>query len=423
MLRIAKMTGRFKLLRHKETIRNFVWRALQTGGREGILLLILFIAARLLSPHDFGIYSYVMAVAVLLVLFGNFGIAAATSRYVAEYNAVDKEKLKLILFNSALLIIVLSFLVIAIFALFGKMITKDYYTYILVALPLVFLSPMAALYDGVYRGLKKFKQLALISILTGAITAVSAYFLISSYGLMGALLAQNLLHLLFLVGLFLGHRELYFKIDRTLIKTVGSYSFFIGISSMAFYLYTKADMIILERFGYVTEIGYYQIIDQTFILLSFPAIILGQVIAPNIAALNARKEYAIILLKLKKYFLRIVPIGILIALLAYFLFPEVLNTFLKEYHTPEMILAFTILIFLLPLKIWGVFLTQSFIISTGYVKIIALVTLVSGILNVIFDIIFIRWVGFIGVFWVTLIIHGLNISIVSAYYYYKLRRI
>jgi len=94
-----------KYFQHKETINDFIWRSLQVFGKQGITFLIFILCAKLLTPYDFGIYNYVLAIIFFLIIFGDFGISTATSKYVAEYNVTDKQKLKFILFNSLIIII------------------------------------------------------------------------------------------------------------------------------------------------------------------------------------------------------------------------------------------------------------------------------------------------------------------------------
>ena len=97
--------------RHKETIHNFIWRSLQIFAKQGITFLIFILCAKLLTPYEFGVYNYALAIIFFLIMFGDFGISTATSKYVAEYNATDKNKLKLILFNSGIIILGLTIIV------------------------------------------------------------------------------------------------------------------------------------------------------------------------------------------------------------------------------------------------------------------------------------------------------------------------
>src|SRR3989344_190829 len=148
---------------HRETIHNFIWRSLQVFGKQGITFLIFILCAKMLSPYEFGIYNYVLTIIFFLIIFGDFGISTAASKYVAEYNVTDKNKLKAVLFNSGIIILGLTIIITILTLIIGPLYLKDKYIYVFYLLPLVFLAPMTSLYDGIYRGLKKFKQLAIIS--------------------------------------------------------------------------------------------------------------------------------------------------------------------------------------------------------------------------------------------------------------------
>jgi len=117
--------------KHKETICNFSWRSLQIFTKQGITFLIFILCAKLLSPYEFGIYNYVLAIIFFLIMFGDFGISTATSKYVAEYNVTNKNKLKSVLFNSALIILTLTILITIITLLFGRWYLQDKYLYVL----------------------------------------------------------------------------------------------------------------------------------------------------------------------------------------------------------------------------------------------------------------------------------------------------
>jgi teichuronic acid exporter len=210
--------------KHKETLHNFTWRALQIFGKQGITFLIFILCAKLLNPYDFGIYNYILAVVFFLIIFGDFGISTATSKYVAEFNATDKSRLKLVLFNSLIIILVLGSIVTILTLVFGERFLGDKFYYIIYALPLLFLAPITSLYDGIFRGLKRFKELAVISLSVGVFSLVFVYLLITNYGLIGALIAQVLFYLLLTLVLSLRYGNLYFKIDKALIKKVFSYS-------------------------------------------------------------------------------------------------------------------------------------------------------------------------------------------------------
>jgi O-antigen/teichoic acid export membrane protein len=381
---------------HRETIHNFIWRCLQLVGKQGIITLIFILCARLLTPYDFGIYNYALAIIFFLITFGDFGISAATSKYVAEYHGSNKDKLKAVPFNSAIIILGLTLIIAILTILIGPWYLKEKYGYVLWLLPLMFIAPMTSLYDGIYRGLKKFKLLAIISLIVGTFSLSFVYILIKNYGLTGALIAQDLFYLILFLSLGFGYREFHFKWNWGVIREVGRYSIIVGLVNAGFFLYTTMNSIILGKFGYIAEVGYYELINKVFLFLTLPFSIIGQVIAPDITNLASKNDFSQIQNKFKKTFFILLLLGILFSILLYLFLPLVLRTYLSKYSTPEFNVMFNIMLFTLPFTIVSGTMSQGFTIAAGKAK-YGLLTIPFGVLNLILGVILINLIGFIGV--------------------------
>lgn len=396
-----------KYFQHKEIIHNFIWRVLQIGGKHGITFLIFVLVAKLLIPYDFGIYNYVLAIVFLLIIFADFGISIATSKYVAEYNVTNKEKLKSVLFNSGIIILGLAIIITLITIFFGKFYLGDKYIYVLYLLPLIFFIPMTSLYDGIYRGLKKFKHLSIISIIVGLFSLSFVYLLIKQYGLIGALIAQNLFYFILFLALAFGYREFHFKLNKGVMKSIGFYSIIIGMSSLGFFLYTRIGVLILGHFGYIIEIGYYEIITKIFLLLAIPFTILGQVIAPNITGQTSKKKYGLVRTRFIKYLFVSIFLGIILALIIFFTLPIIMKLFLPQYFNQNFLKMLTLLLIIFPLTATSGLLANGFTIATGKAK-YGLLTIPFGIVNVFLSFIFVINFGFLGVIYAIIISSTLN---------------
>ncbi len=403
---------------HKETIHNFIWRSLQIFGKQGITFLIFIVCAKLLTPYDFGIYNYILAIVFFLIMFGDFGISTATSRYVAEYNVANKEKLKSVLFSSGALIFGLTVVVTGLTLIIGPWYLRDKYIYILYLLPLVFLAPITSLYDGVYRGLKKFKQLAIISSIIGLFSLSFVYFLIKNYGLTGALISQNLFYFLLFLALALGYREFDIKINKEVIKEIGKYSLIVGFGLLGLYLYTRVDLIFLGAFGFIEEVGLYEFINRFISITMILPLIFATVIAPNITKLHVTRNYV----KLKQLFKKILIIsslfGILVVIIFIFIGPLISSFFFTEDDLNNL---HKMLYILLP-----VLFTQSitsitpvaFAVSTGNADISTKVLILFGILNCLLNYIFIINFGYIGILYSTLVCK-ISADFIFTYLLYK----
>lgn len=412
-----------KYLSHKETIHNFVWRFLQIFGKEGINFLIFVLCAKMLLPYEFGIYNYVLAVIYFLVMFGDFGISTATSKYVAEYNILDKDKLKTILFSSGVLIFVLTIIITILTLILGPAYLKDKFIYILYLLPLIFLVPMTSLYDGIYRGLKRFKILSIIFVVTGVASMSFVYILTKTHGLIGALLAQNLFYLILLIVLSFGYRDFYFKINREMLKEIGNYGLLVGLSAVGLFLYTRADIIILGYFGLIKEIAYYEIINKIFQILILPVMIIATVIAPNTTKNFTLSKFKYIKEKLRKEIIFLFISGLFVSIISYLIFPYVFKSFLPEYNFYLLNYTLIIILIIIPFRFFSTFIGVGYITPMGLVKITTITLFLFGILNIFLDFILINKFGYIGVMYATLISQLGHIFSNSLYFYFKLNKL
>jgi O-antigen/teichoic acid export membrane protein len=388
---------------HRETICNFFWRSLQILGKQGITFLIFILCAKLLSPYDFGIYNYILAIIFTLIMLGDFGISSAASKYVAEYSITDIKKSKFILFSSGILILTLT-LLITFFVLFlGPVYLKDRFVYILYLLPLLFVAPMTSLYDGMFRGFKRFKELSVISLAVGAVSISFVYILIKSNGLVGALIAQNIFYFLLLVILAWRYGHFDLKFEKKIAFEVGKYSFLIGLSMLGYFLYTRADIMVLGHYGFIEEIGYYEIINKTFQLIILPTTILATVVAPNTTKNFALKKYAHLKNKIAKECYLLFAFGLAVAFIFYFLFPWAVRMFLPEYDVNLLSSMLAVIIFLVPLRFFSTYLSVGYITPSGKASILTRYLIIFGLLNLLLDFILINVLGFIGVIYATLI--------------------
>lgn len=409
--------------KHRGTIVNIFWRSLQIFGKQGVTFLIFLLCAKLLDPYNFGIYNYILSVTFFLIIFGDFGISVATSKYVAEYNAINKEKVKLVLFNSLLIIIGLGFTLTLLTVFFGDHFLKDKYSHILITLPMIFLCPISSLYDGIFRGLERFKELAIVSVLVGLISIALVYILVTRFGLTGALISQNIFYFLLVFVLSRRYRNFCFKVDKEIIKEIFSYSIIIGLGGIFFFLYTRADLLILGHFNYIDEIGYYEIVNKAFQIIILPASIIGTVLAPKIVQYYSQKEYGAIKKKFLSYSFFSVISGLLIGVIIYFLMPFIIKFFLKDYFKKETVYIFNLLLLVLPIKLAGAINAPSHIVGTDSAKYSLYSLIVFGLLNVILDFVFIYRFGFIGVVYSTLICFTFANLITYMLYFLKINKL
>jgi len=407
--------------KHKETIYNFLWRSFQIFTKQGIILFIFIICSKNLSKQDFGVYNYIVAFVLFLIMLGDFGISTATSKYVAEYNYKDKTKIKSILVSISFLIFLISTIIIILSFLFSKYILNDKYFYFLYLLPLIILVPLTSLYDGIYRGLKKFKELSIISFVIGIISLIFSYFFIKNYELMGALISQNLFYFITLIGLFICYKDFSLKIDYKIIKEVGSYSIVYGLAAIGYYLFAKIDIIILGHYNFINEIAIYELLNKIFWVMLFPFAIIGQIVAPNFSRLHAQNNYNEIYKKLKKYTIFFFSLAVIFSFIVYFLIPPFIKIFYNNYYGQLFFSILPLSIFIFLIQISTSSIDSGIIVPTGYASIMTIAYLILGFSNIILALILLYFFGYIGVIWATLISSLIMVLYVRVKFFKKLK--
>lgn len=387
---------------NKNTGINFIWRFLQIAGKQGITFLIFFIAARLLDPQIFGTYNYIMAFVFLFIIFCDFGVSQATSTLVARYSSQRHKDLSSLLFNSFLLLLGTVTLIFSIVYIVGLFFNHVFYDYFFFVLPLFFFIPATSLLDGYYRGLKQFKTLSIITIGTAVLAPFYIYIMIQQWQLEGALLSQVLYYGILFVALIAftipGQQK---QLNTAIIRSIFSYSLIIGLSHIGYFLFTKVDVLILGQFGYITEIGYYEIINKVFQMTLLPVSILGTVVAPNTTKKWTNGSYTTLRHKVIRECMLLFAVGIGASGVLYFFLPYAVETFLTGYDKTLLLQLLSVIILLLPFRFFSSYVTVGYVIPSGLAKLTTTYLLITGTLNVIANYLFISWFGFIGVVYAT----------------------
>ena len=385
------------LSQHKKIFTNYYWRFLQIFGKQGISLIIFFLIAKNLSGEEFGLYNYFLNLLFFLIIFSDFGISLAISKFVSQFRFQNREKIKLIFFNGFLIIMGMGTLVSGAFFVFFHNFLINHALEIWFLWPLIFLIPLTSLYDGIFRGLEKFKELALISLNCGIFTLILSFFLILNFQFRGAIFTQLLFYLILFFQLHSGYSQTWiFKIDQKIIKQICYYAILIGLASLGYYLYSRFDILILGHFGYFNQLNYFQIIHKVTLLLATFFAIFGQVIAPIITNLTTKHKYEEILFLFNKLIKISLLISCFISFILYFFLPLIIKLFLPHLYSEQFLLIFKILILIIPLNLIAELISQGFIIASHNAY-LGLLTLPFGLLNIILSFIFIQKFGFLGI--------------------------
>jgi O-antigen/teichoic acid export membrane protein len=407
---------------HRETITHFTWRILQLAGKEGVNFVIFLVAAKFLAPYVFGIYNYVLAAIFLLIIIGDFGISVAASKFIAEYRAVSPERAELVLANGGIIIIVLSAVIIFLTVIWGDLYLKQNHGPTLYALPLVFLVSATSLYDGVYRGLKRFEQLGKISLLASLPALGLVYPLVARHGLIGALMAQNVYYFGLLIGMAVGYRDFRLHFDAAVCRKIVAYAGIIGLIHVSFFLYTRADILVLGAFDYIVEIGYYEIVNKLIMIIAFPFLAFAQIKAPDIVARFYTRGHGELTHIFRRYLRYAILFACLFAAGTAVAMPFILKHFFVVYYTSAVLTIAYLFLAIYVFDVVGNFMGNTFIISTGHAWLNMINIVVFGVANVLADILFVQRFGFMGIAYAKFFVVILGSISILFFYYQVLRR-
>lgn len=402
-----------------ETAINFLWRAIQILLKHGVVFFVFVLAAKSMSLTDFGIFSYLMSVIVVLVALGDFGISNATAKYVADESFRDYKQVNSICFNG-LLVVLGATCIILLTALIGVFffLDHDLFVYFLYLIPLIILIPMTSVFDGVYRGMKMFKQLALISMASSLPALVLSVYLVTNFGLIGACISQVILFLSLLVVFFIHYGYLDLNLDTVIAKKIISYATLLGIGALGFFLFSKMSTIVLGHYGFFEVVAIYELLDKFFLIALVPFTILGQVIGPTIGQIKDRDKLVKNLQKFSLLFLLSALVATIVIALS---LPLVFQHFFPSYFTEDFFSIFLPILLTYMIYFFSSPLTQAFIMYTGHARIPAYLNIFLVFLNALFIILLLPAFSYIGVLYSVLLTNFVGIVALFVLYYRQIK--
>lgn len=415
------MTSKYFSLR--KNLTPFLWRLTQVLFKQGTTAIMFFIATYFLTKEDMGVYAYVSSMLLLLALFTDFGISTSTSRYVALYNSEDKEKVKRIFFNVSLVILVATVVVLVIFILLKDILSVQYPDYLLLTLPMIFIYPMTSLMDGIYRGLKEFKKLALFTILNSVVGIGGAYLLVTNFGLNGTVVAPLLYFSSYLIILLIAYRGYQFVLDKKIVKDVTTYAMYFGVAALGHYLFSKINVLILGSQNLLEEVAIYELLNKINTELLLPFIVLGQILAPNIVEDFSKKRFENIQKQFRKNLVLTLLAAIIFLPLSILITSVAVNLFFPIYSGDilQSLLLPVALTFSTAVPV--VVINTGMITSTGHGKLMAIQNIITGIVNVLLNLFIIKSHGYIAVVWVTFAVQLISNTILYLIYSSKLKKL
>ncbi|MFA4819921.1 MAG: flippase [Candidatus Aenigmatarchaeota archaeon] len=258
--------------------------------------------SRSLSIADFGLFYAVGAFIGLFTLVRYLGLNSALVKYIPEFLVKnDKNKIK----TSVTIILVIQTLTVLIFTsvilMFHNNIASSLFKAsaadrVLILMALSFLpSLFFVVFQSVFQGYQKLRTYALVEPVRISLTFLLSVALISM-GVEGValayLIAAILTTLVFFYSFYkLGIMNAKMEITSGILKKILKFSMPIFVSSIAIFIITYTDTIVITFYRSLEEVALYQVAMPTSQLLLIFSGSIAAVAFPLISELHARKKF------------------------------------------------------------------------------------------------------------------------------------
>ena len=285
------------------TVRRFagdVGFSLTSLGVSALVHFILRIfLGRYLGPGDLGLYTLAFTVYSFGMLFSSFGIKAALTKYVAEFNA-DVPRTNLLITSgsvTATLIGIIVGLIVyvsstAIASLFDMPELGGLLRIVAISFPFIALETVIL---GFLNGLRRMRLFAFINITQSVLTIIITVALVLlGYGLSGVVFAfvasviLMSLFSLFSIRSSLARSKL--KQYAPVIKTLLVFGGYVVLASAINMVQTSADSIMIGYFMTDTNVGYYAVAVVFFRAMWMIPQAVSMITTPRISAYHGRGE-------------------------------------------------------------------------------------------------------------------------------------
>jgi len=392
---MKKQIGKFTT----DTSITFVTRILQLALGIGSTIII----ARVLGPQGRGIYSLAILLPSLIISFGNFGIGQASVFYVGKKKYSAEEILGNNITLSFLLGVAGFFIGLIIILFFSSFLFSGVAkVYLFLALFLIPLGFFLSFVNNLLLGLQKIKEFNFIGILQSFIFLflLSILLLVLGFGVKEVIAVYVISSFIAVVVLFfLAKRivgDFHFHFDKSYLKDAFRYGFKVYLGIIIQFLHYRVDIFLVNIFLNPIAVGFYSIavgLAEQIWLVSQSA---GTVLFPRVSSETDEKRL--------KEFTPVVCRNVLLitltgAILLFFLGRLLILLFYTEKFSASVLPFQILLIGAVTMSGWKILANDLY--GRGKPELNIYISLVSVVLNIILNILWIPKFGIAGAAWAT----------------------
>ncbi len=369
--------------------------------------VIVIILANYLGPDKYGIYSTAIAFIGIFLVFSDMGLRML----LIQEGSKDIKKAPVYFGNALIFQSILTILVIPVLLITSKLFGYSHITVILILIlgPALFLIEQSRVSWAILRLKEINNSVSISEILQGLASLGAIFFIIqlsntpSNQTLLYIAISQLAINFIYFISLLIYASKVVFKPKFALkaLKGMLKKSYLFALSELFFTVYFQVDQIVISVMKNAQDVGFYSAPFKIIIFFLFIPRILVRISRPFMYKLfyDGLDKYKRINIFFHRYYSAIgIPLGILTVLLAQ---PIILFLFKEQYSASIPVL-----------RVFGWFLMFYFISVASSQSLTTLlkqktltkIQAITVILNLILDIIFVYYFGFIGAAYATLIV-------------------
>lgn len=292
--------------------------------------LIRIVLARNLTVAEYGLFFAVFTLINLLAIFNNFGLSQALVKFIPGFLIKKKyDKIK----NSIVIAFGMTFVTIIIISLllflFSDFLAKNYFKtplaipVLLLFILILFFSNLRTLLRSIFQAFQKMVIYVLIYLAENALILILLFFFFAFkknifIAVYSHIIAYVLIFIVFSLLLFKVFNFFKHKVavKKDLVKRLFKFGIPVILSGIGGMIILYTDTLILTYFRSLEEVGIYNVVVPTVMMLMFFGKSIASVIFPMASELWARKKKKYLedgLVMLEKYsFVIIVPLALIV---------------------------------------------------------------------------------------------------------------
>ena len=350
-----------------------------------------------LTPSDYGIVNYVNTLNTFLLALGFLSIN--TYFLVFYYRCKTSEERKKLLGNLSAFVILLNAVIVVILLFFGKYLFDaldsniDFYPYIVIAILTNFFNLFSILPAALFRVIERPMPLTVINISRGVIAFILTLVLVIyfDYTALGVLYANLMVNFLFaFVFLYMIRNHIIWNLHFAQIKKVLAFTLPLVPGSIAYYLTTISDRILIDKYLSLNDLGIYSVAATIALILNIFSFSAYKAFEPHLFKNWESDRFMDIFENIRNNFVYVLLIGVLC-----------ISVFSKEFFLIMTDVKFHEAYWYVPMIIVAVYSSSlsmiygTIITAQGKTKINSLISITGALISVTLNIIFLPKYGLI----------------------------